>query len=1051
MGTSCTLLLLTEDRRRRINQARSAIQNADRIRSSKQYHATAPHLDGQSGVAMTQLEDVLAPRKTVVRRFVRRKDEYKDWNGSTTAPQVAFGRSDQEAAVKKTEDVPNPPVIEPTTPNRHADLGLGHSGSPVNTEVGQMAPKRRYLAVPRAVGPPLRDSMLSPPSFNRVKHVGPRARQPQSSRTPPLESPSIDVGENLRRINRAALSGDRISLEQAVQILRETLQKTDLVAEDSKSLAQAAIKLSSKCQQAGSMDEAMRALHSAVELGPLTEAEYYEADPQPVIDYAISVAEAKIQAVKMDAARDTKHERLYLRKRMDRTITLLMPKLTEGTLSASRLSEWVPAAEKCMHLAFDLENMMDTAAAVFWRIEYFKGDPDGRILLRFMERLREHGRHPQIVNTFNLMRHKLAKLHADTWYPIGDLVADAVDNAPGQDPAKVLKHMVEFCPIDNCLPLFPLRTTWSTKILYCHWKRVGKFDETLAVFRQFEELGGFGKVVHKDGMYRVMIQIVLEAEQWHELDQLLPKLLVVKPSASKEARILGLLALAKARIGDWNAVWEDFKSMENKDRIEDVFNPILHEFVRTHTTKETEDFLRAYIRDIEMPISPHMVNMIANRYGDIRDYESFLEWLSWCSNQGFEVDAAFANAILHNCRRKWDFGFADLHRIYRTLQALNPDFIDDVTENEMVSTGLTAHKKAKIPFLKRQVGFARRKFHRWTVTESASDMRVDMRHAFAMRDFEKVLFLYRKATQKRSIPLDEGHLRLAVQASLKLEKRAQPALKMIREAKEQDMDVSQVITLVFLVQIRQIFEGDTSDQDLLLREVQACIAGFEQSDLSLGHQALLRVAFQLLQARHFSGAISFGLSALQRKGIAYPDDIPTFKLFLVAYGYRANVQGMKWTLAGAAHMQYYRKRAVYLALKNVRDFLSKQIQSTDVKKAQWVVEQGIDLIRLRRLQGAEDRKNLQRQTIEIMKRAALEAKHQPTSEEAIKRRDDILAELEDNERREEEEEARKAEERKIQRQARKEAAMEAERRDQKGTDALELTLTAGRHQVFGDF
>ena len=39
-GTSCTLLLVTEDRRRRINQARSAIENAEKLCLVKQYHAT---------------------------------------------------------------------------------------------------------------------------------------------------------------------------------------------------------------------------------------------------------------------------------------------------------------------------------------------------------------------------------------------------------------------------------------------------------------------------------------------------------------------------------------------------------------------------------------------------------------------------------------------------------------------------------------------------------------------------------------------------------------------------------------------------------------------------------------------------------------------------------------------------------------------------------------------------------------------------------------------------------------------------------------------------
>lgn len=1050
VGTSCTLLLLTEDRRRRINQARSAIRNADRIRSSKQYHATVPILDGQSGVAIARLEEALSPSRTVPRRFVRGKDQYKDWSAPPKGAQVTQGQPGQDTTANKPEDLSASPLAKHPRVDDDTDLEPGHPGSAYDVSLKRIVPKTHPIPFPRLKTIPSGDTTVPFKDFARSKYVRTNVKSSLQD-LPKSSSEHINVEENLQRIQRAADFGSQDSLAQAVENVRNILRNTDLAPEEKGSLAQAAIRLSSKCQHAGLMDSAMRALHSAVELGPMAEDDYYKADPQPVIEYAVSAAEVRIQDVKLEGMQASKHERLFLRKRMDRTIMLLMPKLTGGTLSTSRLAEWLPAAEKCMHLAFDLGNMMNTASSLFWRIEHYGGDPEGQILLRFMERLHEHGRHPQIVNTFNLMRHKLGKLNADTWYAVGDLVAEAVDNAPGQDPAKLLEHMTEFCPLENCEPLLPLRTTWTTKILYCHWKRVGDYLETRAVLQRFEDLGGFGKVVHKDGMYRTMIQIALEAEQWQELDHLLQDLLVVKPSAAKEARILGLLALAKAKVGDWTAVWDDFKSMENKERMEDVFAPVLHEFIKTHTTKEIETFLKAYIEDIKMPINSFMVNMVANRYGDVRDVESFLEWLSWCSTQGFEIDAAFSNAILINCRRRWDFGFEAITHIYRTLQALSPNFVDDVTEIDMVSAGLTAHRKAKIPFLKKQVAFANRKFHRWTLAESASDMRVDMRHAFSMRDYRKVLFLYRAAANKKNIPLDEGHLRLAVQASLRLEKRMQPVLKMIREARDQDIDINQAITLVFLVQARQIFERDTSDKDVFLREVQDCIAQFEASGLSLGHQALLRVAFQLLRARHSSAAISFGLSALRQKGVTYPDDIPTFKLFFAAYGIRADVQGMKWTLAGAVHMQYYQKRAVYLALKDVRNYLSKSIQGADVKQAQRVIEEGLDMIRQQRLQLAEDRKQVQRQTIDIMKRAALEAEQQPTCEEAIQRREQILAEIEENVRREEEEAKSKIEARRAERQARKKAAEEAQKTSQEEADAMELLLTTSRHEVPGGF
>ncbi|CAN8102264.1 unnamed protein product [Discula destructiva] len=1061
VGTSCTLVLIVEDRRRRIDQARSAVHNARKLRSSKQYHASALLLD-ESAAATKRFDQVFTAVQPVVTSSSvspRKIDEHQHLTDLTPASPRYQEDPDHNAADQQLETVLTYPGAERTRRDSFHDW----RGKPTDTELEKDHPRtvdteeieptvsqtRPSPGVrPWKVHPSIRASEMPE---SRVRTVPSRRRSPRTMFPPLQRNQDIDVDGNIQRITRAANFGDEASLDQAVEILRQSLRKLGLTAESKRSLAQAATKLCLKCRQAGMMDQAMRALHSAIELGPMAEADYFATNPQPVIDYAVSVAESKIAIVKEKGWKISYTDRLLLRKRMDRTILLLMPQLLEGTLSASHVPEWVPVAAKCMHLALDLENMQDKADEIFERIKYYGGDPDGLILLGYLQRLHEQQLYRRIVNTFNLNRHRLVDLDIETWRALGDIVTDAVDNGPGQNAAKVLKHMIEFCPAEHCLPQLPLRTTWATKLLYCHWNRMGSFEETLALLQQFEDLGGFDLIVYKDGMYRTMIQIAVEAQQWQELDKLLQKLLLVKPSAAKEARILGLLALAKAQLGDWNAVWDDFKRMEIKDRIEDAFSPILHEFIKTHTTRETEDFLKAYIQEIRVPISPQMVNMVANRYGDIRDYESFLNWLSWCSNQGFEVDAAFGNAIIHNCRRRWDCSYEDLQRIYRTLQALSPKFVDNVTENTLVSASLRTHKKAKIPFLKKQVGFANRKFHRWTITESASDMRLDMRHAFSTRDYRKVLSLYRLASSKLNVPLDEGHLRLAVQASLKLEDRPQPAFKMIREAKERGMDVSHAVTLLFIRQLRSIFSGDTSDKDHVMQQVQSCIARFEASELSIGHQAQLRVAHQLLGARHFAGAISFGLSALQSKGITHPDDITTFQLFVVAYGYRADVQGLKWTLAGAVHMQYYHKRAVYMALKDARNHLSKQIQSTDVKQAQSVVTKGLDMVRQRRLEVMEDRKHIERHTLDIMARAALEAEHQPTCEEAIKKRNAMVAELQQRARLEEAEQARKAEERRAVMQARREAAEEAARLNQEEADAMEAMLAANKHEISGDF
>lgn len=797
------------------------------------------------------------------------------------------------------------------------------------------------------------------------------------------------------------------------------------------------------------MDHASQSLYYLVTTGSVAEAEYYAANPQPIVYHAIAVAEAEWNRFKAASDHLEKRERRELaRKKLARVIKQLLPTLAEGTLSTWRVKDWMPTAVKVMGLAFDF-NMAIQASSVYWRIQHYNGDPTGLVTRRFLERQLEQSRAYRIVNTFHLVRYRLAQYEPDNWWAIGDLATAAAEMGHSQDPAKLLREMVEFCPVEGCSPMQPLRTTWVTKLLYCHWQRESRYDQTFALFREFQRLGGLEKVVHKDGPYRVMIQIAVQAESWADADKLLKELISVKPSAVKEDRILGLLALAKAKVGDWNGAWDDFKRMEVKEQIEFVFAPVLHEFIKTHTTKEIEEFLRTYIEGLGISVSPFMANMVANRYGDVRDAQSFIDWLTYCSSRGFEIDAAFGNAILTNCRRRWDFGYADLKLIFETLHALSPKFVDGVTQHDMIANVLRTHRRAKTSFIKKEVTFVLSKTQRGNGFGDVEDLRVDMRHAFATRNYRHALFLYKSAC-KRRLPVDDGHLRIAVKSSLKVEHRVQAALTMIGHGRARGIDVSTCIAPIFLFQIRRVFVGGLADKDSLLRQIQSIIGRFEDNDLHLGHLELLRVAHLLLRAKHFQSAISFGLSALRRKGITYPDDVVTFQLLIQAYAYQGDAQGMKWTIAGAFHTHYYHKKGVFSALKDARMLLLRQIQTAEVKKALWVVEEGLDRVRLVRLELAKERKSLERTTVEVMKQAALDSDEQ-LDDEALKRRRDIVQELDDRIRKEDLMQERKEAERRADMEARRRAAEEFSMQNREAQELLAKTLLAGKHEIISDF
>lgn len=1019
-GTSCTLLLVTEDRRRRINQARSALENAEKLCVVKQYHATRSALH-QGHDHLSALESLEEELSSAAFREPKRSN-YK----SQTVPHSDNSPDEWEQP--------------------------GPTGGHSKQRPSPRRQPRRYL------GP-------NAGCFSQIQKSTAPARQlpvhPQvTSRAGFL--PKLGVDENVRRMREAAILGDAQSLEAAVGILQKTVKRIGLTDLDKTQLVEAAAALCQKCQEAGMLDHSEEILFCAVNLGPMSGAQYYAFNPQLIIESATAAAESMIDKTETPKAEHNDHS--AGNQKLNRALTLFMPRFTEKSSTNPPSSDWQQIAEKLMRMALN-SDMTDRAADVFWRIQFYGGDTDASVTRQFMAGLFEKKDFNHVVNTFSLTRHKLPRVSSETWYGIGDLVADAVETAPKQKPARVLLYLLEQCPTD-C----HVRTTWATKLLYCHWKRGQDFEVTLGLFREFEKTHGgrlgFTLVRHADGVYRVMLQIAVEAEQWQSVDDLLARLQQIKPSSRKDARILGLLALAKAKVGDWNGVWTDFKDIEVKDRIDDVFVPVLKEFIKTHTISEVEEFMKAYITDLNVPVCRYMVNVVANQYGAIRNVELFVNWLDYCSQAGFGVDAAFSNAILVNCKRRWDFSFEELRMVYRRLKMLSRNFVDAWTENTMVIAAMKARHHTRSAFRRNVtlLGLKSRAVSSVTKHTSPEDVRIEMREAMALRLYRTVCGIY-KSGLARGLTLGGGHVQLAVKAALKAERGdPQTAFEIITAAKARGEDVSTAIAPVFFALLRRVSPGNETDKDDFLRQIQGLISRFESKGLSLPPTAFTRAAHTCMGVRHFQGAVSLAMSGLERKGVSYPCDGPTFSLFLLAFTHMADLKGMKWAVAGAWQEPYFHKKTVLRALKDARGLLAKSIQTNDVKKAGGVLDMALDLVLRVREVLAKERKDLEKDTMEIMRQAALEADQRArdgqgpdggyggaVDPEFARRRDELLREFDEQQRLEEEAERAQLAAKKAEMRERAQAFERFNSEQAEEADEMEKMMTERKYHIAGGF
>lgn len=1022
VGTSCTLLLVTEDRRRRINQARSAIENAEKLCLVKQYHATrsALHQELDQLSALENLEHELSsaayrePRRRIHQSWGPRHDDVADDGG------------DEPALTSNWADQGQQPEGQASRPRRY-----------FRPKPGQSIRTRNPTA-----------ALSRPPGHPQVAGGA-------------ITFPKLGVDENVRRMREAVILGDAQSLEDAVGILQKTVQRAGLTDLDKAMLVDAAVLLCQKCQEEGMRDQSEEIFLCAIGLGPISGDQYYSFNPQSLIESAVAATDAILN--KMGTPGIGNEVRSAARQKLTRALSLFMPRFKDKASASPRSSHWQESAERLMQQSFDLD-MIEQAADVFWRIQFYGGDSDAAVTRRFMTGLFDRDDFNRIVNTFSLTRHKLPQCPGETWYAIGNLVTDAMEAAQKQKPAKVLIQLLDHCP-KEC----HVRTTWATKLLYCHWQRGRDFEATRALFGEFDKIHngrvGLSLVHFPDGVYRVMLQIAVEAERWQTVDELLARLQQIKPSTCKDARILGLLALAKAKVGDWNGVWADFKNMEVKDRIDDVFVPVLKEFIKTHTTSEIEEFMKAYITDLKVPVCRYMVNVVANQYGAIRNVELFVNWLDYCSHAGFEVDAAFSNAILVNCKRRWDFSFEELRSVFRKLKLLSRNFVDSWTENTMLIAATKGfHHRSVIHRNITILGIKSRGVSSVSKSTTPEDIRVEMREAMALRRYRKVCGIYESGLA-RGITLDGGHVRLAVKAQLKLERdNPQTALDTINAAKARGTDVSTSIAAVFFGLLRQIPRGREVNKDNLLRQVEGLIGRFESNGLILPPAAFTRAAHACMEVRHFRGAVSLGMSALERKGVSHPYDGPTFSLFLLAFTHTVDLKGMKWAIAGAWQEPYFRKKTVLRALKDSRGLLAKSIQTNDVQKAVGVLDTALDMVLRVREVLVQERKDLEKDTMQIMREAAIEAERRAQNgqgpgggnagdedPELVRQRAQLLREYDEQQSREELAERLQLAAKQAEMRDRALASEMFELEQAEQADEMERMMTEGKYDIAGGF
>ncbi|KAL1873806.1 hypothetical protein VTK73DRAFT_769 [Phialemonium thermophilum] len=940
VGTSCSLLLIAEDRRRRINNARSAIYNGQRIKAARNYRS------GGAELALALEEEVLLDAESLhltpqtVAKSAR--NQGNDW---VRPPRLGLhggapGASDTERSI-----IPDLGVVD------HASVGAGTLQTS-NSE-------GKDLANLHVRASPLRQNERAVRLRELSKTRGARA---QASAVKTFAFPKLE--DVIGVIEDAVGTKDPRRLAVAVQLVPQAIRARQGSESVDNSLRQAATHLCLACLDLGRADEARQLLRSIVDQGPLSEEAYMELKPFDLIEQLLDELE-KLSSCETNV----KREKLGL------AVALFLPTLTQKPRAGNDRA--LDIARRLLAYSF-AAGQLGHVEQLYWRsLAYTENRNDYQHTAWFISNLHQHGEYRPAIKIFLLNYAKLTP-DADSFYAAGDVVVDSVTASFSYKVEQVLKALLQL----QSRTSLPLKTVWVIKLLEAHWKRHADFSKTECLFQTLSS-GLDSAVRHPDGVYRMMMEIAFDAGRPELAESYFSQLVRQRPELASNVRLLALLAEHKAKLGDWDGVWKTFSDMNlesEEDRIAcgRAFVPILKHYSRIHTITETENFIKPFVDELGVPITSYTMTFMANQYGSVRDLESLLQWLKYCADSGVEVNATMSNTILTNCRLRWKFAFKDLRHIFLKLRALSPGLVDQKTEYTLRNAAVSAtHGRAAVRRILSLGGHANKRAFQGK-SAAVSDILQEMKEQLSFGRPGQCLRIYKRAISI-GMPFSSRALCIAVQASLK----AYPddvsnAYRLVQRAQQDGADVSSAAVPIMVEQMRIIKR--TTAKKSWVHAINKAVEQLQAKQIKVSDFVLNLAGMTLLNGGYFAEAAEFALKAAEVSSSSQPCyNMHNFTILSSACAELGDVDGLRWAIDKAKSSEYWTGHHCLRTLKRIRRRMVSSLQMREapsVAAAREVIVAAIaDALEARR-KLREEREILGREVMEIMKKAAVdEAAH----------------------------------------------------------------------------
>lgn len=893
VGTTCSLALITEDRRRRIKNAHSAIRNAERIRSVKNYHA------GGASLALAIEEDAALYDPTIVPRT----SSLERWN-------IGRARSMPTERDLAPRDRSELSETQPGTPGTRGRRGGSYVGLDGGETVAGSGPASHKPARARIKGP--RPSNQRPLLAERHNtSVRYAAEERLKASTVLSRSPfAFPKTEEIRTmIEQAASSKDLQLLERSHRLALQALTaQAKGVALDDAMIDTCAL-LCRTCQAMDDFDGAREVLRVVRECGPLSEMAYYSFEPLGLLDEILRRLEVYAEEGRVHRSSLTHAVDLYCHRFTDE------PQI--------RREHAFTVGKRLMEMSFAASSL-GQIQSLYWRCTLHRPDDIG-FTEWYITQLHEKGEHKLAIKFFCLTYGKMSPTYGSI-EEAGTAVVESVVKARGYKASKVLQTLDQICSGE--WNAGELHSTWVMKLLDAHWTWKHDIDETAALFASLKDRGLQNVVRHPDGIWRVMMEIAYKAGRPELADAYLKEATAEKDIFGSDYLTVMLMATLKAKAGDWDGVYRDIEGLKVFDdqymgeRVSRRLVPILKLYAESHTIAETDALVRRFVTEVHVPICSHMVTFMANEYGSVRDIESLLAWLEYCAEQGFKVDAAFSNAILSSCRHSWKFSYKDLRNLYLKLRAQGADFTDEYTERMMADAALSqaSPKKEWRGHLRNLMGSSRIQTAKSVVMAgkacSAQDIVLRMKEEIVLRRQQNAIKIYRQAV-RHGFELPVQALHIAVKAALLTETGGmETALELIKKAEQRGVDTSSCTVRIIKAQLDTI--DPSMENELKYKAILRVLDEAKKSGVELSDVVLNQAAHLCLKASNARAAIRLALMAAKAHGDGSQPcyNAFNFAVLLQAHSWKRDLKMLEHVISRAKSQLYWTDMLCLKALKH---------------------------------------------------------------------------------------------------------------------------------------